>query len=301
MIWRKLGQIYTSPNFEWRNSHAQNPIAEQISESHYKIYYATRDSQNRARGGYFIYDMDSMKVVRDCDKPLFEIGRAGAFDDCGVMPGGMVDFGGERYMYYTGWSRAVVVPFTFYIGLAVSRDGGETYERYSEAPVLGRTKDDPFLTAAPWVIKEGYLWRMWYISATHWETGEGSSYKHYYRVKYAESLNGIDWQAKAVAVDFLDDEYALARPVVSATCGGYEMWFCSRGGQGTYRIKHAVSPDGIVWTRTENVGIDVSEEGWDSEMICYPYVFTHKNRKYMLYNGNNYSGTGIGLAVMEQE
>ena len=48
------------------------------------------------------------------------------------------------------------------------------------------------------------------------------------------------------------------------------------------------------------VGIDVSKNGWDSEMICYPYVFDHKGKRYMLYNGNGYGKTGFGLAVLEQ-
>ena len=33
------------------------------------------------------------------------------------------------------------------------------------------------------------------------------------------------------------------------------------------------SEDGVNWQRKDNkVGVDVSNEGWDSEMICYPAV-----------------------------
>jgi hypothetical protein len=49
-----------------------------------------------------------------------------------------------------------------------SRDGGETFQRLSEAPVLGRNHHDPFLTGAPWVINESGRLRMWYISGTGW-------------------------------------------------------------------------------------------------------------------------------------
>ena len=44
-----------------------------------------------------------------------------------------------------------------------------------------------------------------------------------------------------------------------------------------------------------------SESGWDSEMVCYPYVFEYNDKLYMLYNGNGYGKTGIGLAVLEEE
>ena len=51
----------------------------------------------------------------------------------------------------------------------------------------------------------------------------------------------------------------------------------------------------------DNVGIDVSPYGWDSEMIEYPFIFEHKDRIYMLYNGNGFGKTGFGLAVLENE
>jgi hypothetical protein len=45
-------------------------------------------------------------------------------------------------------------------------------------------------------------------------------------------------------------------------------------------------------------GIDVSPDGWDSEMIEYPFVLDHKGERYMLYNGNGFGKTGFGLAVL---
>ena len=42
----------------------------------------------------------------------------------------------------------------------------------------------------------------------------------------------------------------------------------------------------------------VSEEGWDSQMICYAYVYEHKGQKYMVYNGNGFGATGLGYAVL---
>ena len=54
------------------------------------------------------------------------------------------------------------------------------------------------------------------------------------------------------------------------------------------------------WIRLdEQAGIDVSESGWDSEMIEYAYVFLHKDKTYMIYNGNEYGTSGFGLAILE--
>lgn len=126
--------------------------------------------------------------------------------------------------------------------------------------------------------------------------------KHYYHIKYAESLNGIDWERKGiVCIDFKsNDEYAIARPCVLKEEGIYKMWYSYRGE--SYRIGYAESKDGIQWERKDKeAGIDVSATGWDSEMICCPHVFEHNGEKYMLYNGNGYGKTGIGLAVLARE
>jgi hypothetical protein len=44
--------------------------------------------------------------------------------------------------------------------------------------------------------------------------------------------------------------------------------------------------------------MDVSETGWDSEMICYAAVITTKYGTTMFYNGNRNGETGFGCAVL---
>jgi hypothetical protein len=45
-------------------------------------------------------------------------------------------------------------------------------------------------------------------------------------------------------------------------------------------------------------GINVSESGWDSEMVNYPNVFMLDGVAYMLYQGNEMGRAGIGLAKL---
>lgn len=78
------------------------------------------------------------------------------------------------------------------------------------------------------------------------------------------------------------------------------MWYAVRGEH--YIIGYAESNDGYTWTRKDHLaGINVSESGWDSEMIEYPFIFDHKDNRYMFYNGNGYGRTGIGLAILSKE
>ena len=154
MKWKKLGLIIKPGKLTWMVTHAQNPFAIQIKNEIYRIFFAGRDKNNRARGGYVDIDINNPnKIVFNNKKPILDLGEFGCFDDSGIMPSTLVKHNNKQYMYYTGWSKAVVTPFTFFIGLSISEDGGKTFNRYSKAPVLGRNIHDPYLTCSPWVIE----------------------------------------------------------------------------------------------------------------------------------------------------
>ena len=47
---------------------------------------------------------------------------------------------------------------------------------------------------------------------------------------------------------------------------------------------------------TRHAGIDVSPDGWDSDMQCYPSTFECDGNIYLLYNGNELRRRGFGAA-----
>jgi hypothetical protein len=198
---------------------------------------------------------------------------------------------------YTGWNRGVTVPFYLGAGLAVS-EGGEPFRRISRAPVLELVDQEPFLTASPFVCRDDTRWRMWYVSGTGW-ISEGSSLEPCYNLRYAESEDGVTWERPGrTCIDYGPGEHAIARPWVIRDDDCYRMWFAVRGTR--YRIGYAESIDGINWTRADHVGgLTPSAEGWDSDMVEYPCMLDHQGRRYMLYNGNDYGKTGVGLAVWQ--
>ncbi len=80
------------------------------------------------------------------------------------------------------------------------------------------------------------------------------------------------------------------------------MWYSYRGGvdyrtslKTSYRIGYAQSEDGISWTRMDEcAGIDVSAEGWDSEMIEYPHIIQYRA-------GNLCFTTAINLVILDSD
>lgn len=299
MEWVKKGLVFQpKENFDWMSTHAAFPIAEKIDEELYRIYFSARDELNRAQVGYLEVNINEpKKILYITEKPVLCLGELGCFDDNGVMAEWIVNYNDKKYLYYYGWNRGITVPYYIWIGLAISKDGGKTFERYSKIPILDRNNIDLYQTTGPCVSIEHGLWRMWYVSSDKgWEIKKGI-FKPWYHIKYAESRDGIHWKRNGiVCIDFKKGEFAIGRPCVLKEDNMYRMWYSYS--KGAFRIGYAESKDGIYWTRKDNeAGINVSDSGWDSKMIEYAFIFQHKDKKYMLYNGNNYGKDGFGLAI----
>lgn len=298
MKWIKRGLLFCPDNnYDWMVSHASNPVGEPLGGGVIRVYFSCRDKKNRSSIGFLDFDIqNAWRLLGLASEPLIGPGEPGLFDDSGASIGCVVAVHGKKYIYYVGWNLAITVPWRNSIGLAVSEDG-LTFTKYSRAPIMDRSDVDPFSISYPSVLQDGAVFKMWYGSNLNWGPDK-ADVSHV--IKMAESKDGIDWvrRDEPVLTFRSADEYALARPCVIKEGGVFKMWYSYRGTN--YRIGYAESEDGLVWERRDGeVGIGVSDSGWDSEMIEYPHVFDCSGVRYMLYNGNGYGRTGFGLAVME--
>lgn len=299
MKWKKLGHIFApKDNHLWMISHAANPVAEHIQSDLFRIFFSCRNSLNQSSVGYVEIDIcNPCESHRVSHEPVLIPGNVGAFDDSGASISCIVGVGSKRYMYYLGWNLGVTVPWRNSIGLSVSDSTKAPFRRIYQAPIMDRNEVDPFSLSYPCVIRDNNHYKMWYGSNLSWGPNQ-SDMNHV--IKYAESDDGIVWRREGVvAIDFKDSrEYAISRPWVIRDSDCWRMWYSYRGE--SYLIGYAESGDGVHWSRKDSeVGIDISETGWDSEMIEYPCVFDHNGERYMLYNGNGYGKTGFGLSVLE--
>lgn len=298
-VWAPAGQA------GWMNSHGQVPTA-LVKDDRVRVYVTVRPKQTVSLMTFVDLDIrDLTKVLYVHEEPLLPLGKPGTFDEFGIMPAAVVRVGEQVWMYTTGWIRGHTVPYLNAIGLAVSDDGGRTFHRPYEGPVLGRTKDEPYSTMSPTILQRDGRWHMWYSSGVDWVEVNGK-YEPIYLIKYAHSVDGIDWERPNIlCVPPATPREANTRPCVIHSDGLYHMWFSYRhsedfrGGTGSYRIGYSSSPDGVTWTRDDSrAGIAPSAEGWDSEMVCYPNVVDLPDgRRIMFYNGNDFGSGGFGYAV----
>ena len=300
MNWQKKGLIIKpQKRLWWMQTHAFVPTIYHLEGSIYRIYFSGRDNKNICHIGYAEIDFNKpYEVLEYSLEPVLTIGDLGCFDDNGVTPSCVIDYEDKIYLYYIGWNKTSKVRMSLVTGLAVSNDRGKSFKRYSKAPLLRRTNSEPYnIVTGPSVLIDNSLWRMWYVSCLGWVNEDLPMYN----VKYAESNDGINWDRKGqVCIDFKSlDEHSIARPYVIKENEKYKMWYSYKGSN--YRIGYSESIDGIDWKRMDDqVGIDVSENGFDSAMIEFPNVFKFNDKYYMIYSGNNYGFDGVGLAIADE-
>lgn len=303
--WRKLGLLYC-PSGDRRHpkllSHAANPLPVHMEGDVYRIYFSGRDALQRSSVGAVDIDIVKRQVVNEHSEPFFEHGPAGSFYADGVSVGNCYEADGRRHMLFMGWQNPPDAHWRGDIGrLQVGEDFGLTMA--DTQPLLASDATDPLSLSYPWVMRSGRGERfdMWYGSTLNWDAGNGEML---HVIQHASSTDGERWEKSGLALPFeIGVAQAFSRPTVVRDADGLHMWFSYRGEAGrTYRIGYAACPPGGTWMlRLADTGIDVSSDGWDSEMIEYPFVFEHGGLRYMLYNGNGYGRSGFGLAVASRE
>jgi predicted GH43/DUF377 family glycosyl hydrolase len=313
--WRKLGHVFGPGTFgerPWLKAFAQAP-ASLVCDDVVRMYFSCRPDPD-ASGQYVSYsafvDLDrrDLFTVRGlAEEPILSLGETGTFDEFGVYPVSVMRLESEVRAYYAGWTRCQSVPFNTAIGCATSRDGGRTFERLGPGPIIPYSPDEPFVMSGPKVRRFDGRWYLFYIAGRAWKM-VGARAEPVYRIRMAVSADGLSWTKanRDLIPPRIEPDEAQASPDVFYAGGRYHMYFCYRYSTGFrsqergYRIGYAWSTDLLHWTRNDELcGIDVSGDGWDSQMISYPHVFAVEDRVYLAYLGNEVGRAGFGLAVLD--
>ncbi len=308
MKWIKKGLIFkTNRQYEWMNSHAQCPTAI-VLEDKIRIFFSARLENQQSLPTFIDTEkFDPQKTIHINPKPVLVRGRKGTFDENGIIPSCFIKKDDNLYFYYAGWSQCKNVPYKNFTGLAISNDNGLTFKKYSEAPSFTLNKFDPLSATGPSIIHKDDQFIAIYSTGRDWIEIDGKL-EHTYLLTYAISDNAINWKPSGKIIIKPDNKFAAhCKPAIIEMNGIFHMWFSKRGshnfrkpGDTAYRIGYAFSKDLINWTRDDSkAGIDVSNVGWDSEMICYPHIVKVNNKYIMLYNGNGFGKSGFGYAILE--
>lgn len=304
MRWKKLGRVFIPDgSLEWAQHSALTPTPVNLSDGRIRVFVGFRDNAGVSRIGYVdVSDENPRKILGISEKPVLDIGQPGAFDDNGVILGDILPIGNNLYMYYVGFQLVAKVKFLAFTGLAISQDGGDTFQRFSQSPVLDRSDNERYIRAIHSVRFEDGKFLVWYAAGNGWTSINGKPYPQY-NIHYLTSFDGLNFQGEGtLCIDVVEDEYRIGRPRVFHMGGIYRMHYTKGTIQGDYLAGYAESRDGLKWQRKDaQIGIGLSPSGWDSRSLAYPALVQAKEKTYMFFNGNDMGRTGFGCAVLEME
>lgn len=312
MEWIKKGHIF-QPNgeFEWSKEYAQIPRV-LLLKGKVRVFYATRyyDQENSPISQTSFIDLDRnnlSNILYVHDKPSLELGGINSFSEYGIHPTMLVPQNNSIYFFYQGWQRGKEHPYRTEIGIATSKDEGLSFSKKGKEPILKKTKFDPYFLNGVFILDKNNEFHMWYSSGKKWIKNNGKN-ESVYLIKKAQSNDLINWELNnGFCIETkLENECQNSASVIYLN-NKYHMWFCYRpaidfrNGNRGYRIGYAFSYDMKEWIRDDSkAGIEISnDESWDSEMICYPYVFKLDEKIIMLYCGNYFGKSGFGYAELK--
>lgn len=283
MTWIKKGII-------WNKHHSQLPVVDVLGGI-YKIYYSTRDEQGRSIPMWFQVDRTNpSKTLNHSVEPILLLGKPGSFDSHGIMPSSIITLeDGTKYMYYVGWSKRIDVPYWNSTGLAISKDNGVTWEKYSEGPVFNTGILETGFIGTTYVIRGKAIWVMYY-SSCRWI--EDNKLEPFYDIKQAVSDDGINWRPLDKTVIQIKEEEGG----VAAIGKLKNKFIYSKRNKSDYRTNplnsykiYSCDLNGI------NEQLELFPEG-DEIMCAYPFVVEEEDKYIMFYN-SDFGKSGISYAI----
>ncbi len=186
--------------------------------------------------------------------------------------------------YYGGWTRCESVPFNVAIGVAVQPRRRRDVRASSAAARCCRiSPDEPFVLSGPKIRRFEDLWYLFYIAGRKWKLVDGRRPSPSTRSAWRRRTMASTWTKRSTGPDptaaWRRTKRKRARTsstrTAATTCSSATGTASTSAARRTATASVTPCRHGPAdWTRDDaQAGIDVSEDGWDSEMISYPHVF----------------------------
>ena len=284
------GPAESGPWDTWTNGVSIVPCAD---GGRYRMYYAGRKGEGI---GFAEAPVDDPVTWREHPASPVLRPRADDWEGNLLNQPRVVALTEERWlMFYTGWGFPGAGT-TWALGLAESRDGGTTWARCGEDPILergGPGAPDEGGAVVPSIIRVGDEWWMWYTAARIHPDGHQNIH-----LCLATSPDCVHWRKHdgnpVLGDDFTDGapRSVTSRCFVRHEAGVFQMWYSFA--KPDYRIRYAESLDGIEWERSPVDPVLVPSPGpaWDDAMVEYPEIQVVDGVYRLWYCGNGFGTVG---------
>lgn len=216
-------------------------------------------------------------------------------------------------LYWVGWGTWEDGKLPNTMGVAISEDGGKTFQYHQDHPVILNDRPYDYNGAGSLqVLVENGLFRMYYTCIGNYVerpegvmTGHGDTIPQI-GIAYAESRDGITWEKplddlvvkpRGFGVDPF--EYICSKPAIIKHNGTYILWVNTFGT--AYRMHRLTSKDGIHFDWSERIGPDGEfgvgkKEAFDDHQRSYGDMVLYDNIIRCWFTGNGFGACGMGYA-----
>lgn len=281
-----------------------------------RIYFSTRvkDSENYVYSEvrFVDFSLDLSEQLSSVSEPVLGRSGPGCFDEHGIFPLHPIQLSNHDNVNFKalscGWQRKKSVDIEMKIGELATQDGGKTFKRVFDGPLMGPNSVEPFLIGDPFVLENGEKSLIYYIYGSSWQRNQSGIPEREYKIGVASYDHAKSEVSERVGVPIISDAIeneAQAMPTVVNFKGLFHMFFCYRSvfefrekQSSAYKLAHAYSHDGLSWKRSTASFLNPKSE-WDSRMQCYPNAFVYNDDIHILYNGNNFGFLGFGCTKIK--
>jgi hypothetical protein len=274
-------------------SHCANPLIVPFMGERLRLFFNSRDRLQRSDIYSVEIDKESLRPIMATFRLEVKAGAGNHFGLHGISLGSHFKYGSQSLLATMGWCIEYGKHWHGVIGRVYLNNLAHVCH-VDSTPWIDLNTDDPISMSYPAVFSDSHELLIWYGSTVTWDAGN-SEMLHILKESTTVGLSSKILSARHLPY-VLGSAQAFARPSIIKIMDRLLMAYSFRGAQQRYSI-------GFVWLDDLNTathlnglsGFFPAEESWENEMVEYPFLFVHKEEVYMLYNGNSFGQSGIGI------
>ena len=265
------------------------------NKGEFEIFISGRDHLNRSVIGSAYWNIDEPSLLYSFSTdPLLDLGPLGSFFDSGTSYPNVFQYGEDIFMIFTGWQRGVTVPFYNNIGISKYDAEKEKFIPCNYYPLLPPSNLEFTGTGSSSIKFENGMFSLYYTSFKEWNL-RGGVPVHEYSIRKRVTSDPLNWSSESVEIK-LDVDNRL-KNICKPTFLEEKMFFCARPTDGDYSIFYATLDDErATLFQVNELHIDPkSVIDQDDVGQAYPTGITDGNKQFIIYSGNNYGKSGLGV------
>ena len=277
--------------------YASNPAGIVVHDNQVRLYFNSRDIQTRS--SIYSIELYGEKLEPDYKSIVLQHshGQEDSYFSHGISVGQIFSMNDEKFLSVMGWKNYVDKHWEGRIGyIPFNAQGNLT--QLEPKPWMDLDNQDSISLSYPALYEHCNSTLIWYGSTLTWDAGNGEMLHILKEARLSSDGRVIKGDKKLPYI--MGSAQAFSRPAIVQIDENFLLAYSYRGNTTKYRIGFALLDN---FNSASHLGgispFLISKDEWDSEMVEYPSFLSFQEQLFMLYNGNAFGKTGIGIVRLE--